>query len=371
MPAALLTFTRLAFLDLFGILPATGACDAHLQAAEAWLKRAHDQSTDDGVSYGYSIRGGWRDSYRETSGYIATTFFDLARSRGSADYRDRALRICRWLLSVQNGDGSFSNPRYGSDGIVFDTGQDLFGLVRACEETGESAFRDGAQRAASWLVNIADAQGRWTRNEHLNTPHVYNTRSAWALLRMNQVAYDAERERVARANLDWAIVEQQSSGFFDSCAFERGLSPFTHTIAYATRGLLESGELLKDQRYIDAAQRCANAALKHVAQDGFLPGQITIDGKDDASYCCLTGNCQFSIVWAKLFDLTGDEQYRSTAIRAMDYVMHHQDIHAGNLDIRGAIKGSHPIWGKYAPLSFPNWPAKFFIDAMLLRNRWP
>ena len=136
------------------------------------------------------------------------------------------------------------------------------------------------------------------------------------------------------------------------------------------RGLLESGVLLTDQRYITAAQRCADAAAAHVAADGFLPGQITIDGKSDASYCCLTGNCQFSIVWAKLFDRTANEQYRDTAIRAMDYVMRRQDIHTDDLNVRGAIKGSFPIWGRYAPMSFPNWPVKFFIDALTLRMRW-
>lgn len=370
MLAPLLSFAGLAARDLLGIRPQTADPEAHLRAAEEWLKRAHDQGADDGVSYGYSLMGGWRPSYRETSGYIATTFFNLARHRNDPGYRERALRICRWLLSVQNQDGSFSNSRYGDAGIVFDTGQDLFGLVGAFKETGEAVFKEGALRAAHWLLNIADDQNRWTRNEHLGTPHVYNTRTAWAVLCMNQVEYSAERERVARANLDWAMSEQQPSGFFDECAFKRGLPPFTHTIAYATRGLLESGELLKDHRYIDAAQRCADATLKHVQEDGFLPGQITIDGKAAASYCCLTGNCQFAIVWAKLFDRTGNEEYRRTVIRAMDYVMHCQDIHTANLKVRGAIKGSQPIWGKYAPLSFPNWPAKFFVDAMLLCNRW-
>ncbi|MBU1237941.1 MAG: hypothetical protein KJ634_13590 [Gammaproteobacteria bacterium] len=364
------TFAGLAAKDLFGTLPECGNPRDHLLAAEEWLKRAHDQGNDDGVSYGYSIRGGWRPSYRETSGYIATTFFNLAEHHSNSEYKARALRICRWLLSVQNHDGSFSNPHYGDQGIVFDTGQDLFGLVRASEETGEADFKRGALRAADWLVEISDSNGRWTRNEHLNTPHVYNTRTAWALLRMNQVDYSQEREKIARANLDWAVSEQQASGFYDECAFERGVAPFTHTIAYATRGLLEAGELLEDPRYLESAQRCADSALDHLEDNGFLPGQITKDGKAAAKYCCLTGNCQFSIIWAKLFDRTGNEAYRNAAIRAMDYVMRRQDIRTSNLDVRGAIKGSYPIWGRYAPLSFPNWPAKFFVDAMLLRNRW-
>ena len=367
----MLTFSGLVAEDFLGIHPQKAGAEAHLRAAEDWLMRAHDQGADDGVSYGYSIRGGWRPSYRETSGYIATTFFNLAQHHDDPGYRDRALRIARWLLGVQNPDGSFTNPRYGDAGIVFDTGQDLFGLVRAYEETGDADFRAGALRAANWLTEIADSGGRWTRNEHLNTPHVYNTRTAWALLRMNEVEHNADRERVARANLDWALAEQQASGFFDNCAFERARTPFTHTIAYATRGLLESGALLEDQIYIDGAQRCADAALKHLRADGHLPGQIAVDGSAAANYCCLTGNCQFAIVWAKLFDRTGNKAYRDAVIRALDYVMGCQDINTANLDIRGAIKGSQPIWGRYAPLSFPNWPAKFFIDAMLLRMRWP
>jgi hypothetical protein len=362
-------FSSLVWRDLVGARPKRSEPQAHLRAAEEWLKRAHDVSVDDGVSYGYSIRGGWLPAYRETSGYIAETFFDLARYRGDATYRERAARVCRWLLQVQNADGSFSNPRYGERGIVFDTGQDLFGLVRASEETGDRAFLAGARRAADWLVHIADERGRWTRNEHLDTPHVYNTRTAWALLRMNQLEYSAERERVARANLDWALAEQQPSGFFDQCAFRRGEPPFTHTIAYATRGLLESAALLREPRYEEAAARCADAALRLVREDGFLPGEIAIDGRAKAAYCCLTGNCQFAIVWLKLHRASGQPRYEQAATRATDYVMGCQDIETQDSGVRGGIKGSQPIWGRYAPLSFPNWAPKFFVEAMLLREQ--
>jgi hypothetical protein len=371
------TFARVAWRDLRGRRPAVATPAAHLAAAEDWLCRAHDRlehGADNGVSYGYSILGGWRPSYRETSGYILTTFFDLARERGDAGYRDRAIRIAEWLIRVQNADGSIANPRYGNNGIVFDTGQVLFGLVRAYEETRRSEFKTAATAAADWLVRVADETGLWTRSEHLNTAHVYNSRSAWALLRMNQIEYSADRERVARANLDWAVAEQQASGFFDNCAFVKGTAPFTHTIAYATRGLLESGLLLNDERYIGSAQRCATAALRHLRADGFLPGQISIAGDAAATYCCVTGNAQFAISWYKLHERTGDRAFADAATLALDYVMSVQDIHTADADVRGAIRGSFPIWGRYAPFSYPNWPAKFFIDAMRLRQRlerWP
>jgi uncharacterized protein YyaL (SSP411 family) len=363
-------FGLMTLRDLLGIRRRRATPNEHLRAAEAWIRRAHDRSSDDGVSYGFSVTRGWRPSYRETSGYIAETFFELAEFRGDAEWRARAIRIVEWLAQVQNADGSFANPRLGPDGIVFDTGQDLFGLVRGFEETQRGEFLEAARRAGDWLVQSAGDDGRWTRNEYLNTPHVYNSRSAWALLRLNELEFSAERLRVARANLDWALAEQQPGGFFAHCSFEPGVDPFTHTIAYAARGLLEASLLLDDKRYLDGAIRCADAALECLDSGGFLPGRISPEGRMDRSFCCMTGNCQFAIIWARLYGLTEAGHYRDATIRALDYVMNFQDISCRAKDINGAIKGSQPVWGPYSPFTFPNWATKFFIDAMLQRARW-
>ena len=60
--------------------------------------------------------------------------------------------------------------------------------------------------------------------------------------------------------------------------------------------------------------------------------------------------------------------YVDAARRALTFVMAAQDLTTTNPDIRGGIKGSQPVWGRYAPLSFPNWATKFFVDAMWLRK---
>ncbi|MBC7703440.1 MAG: hypothetical protein H7274_05785 [Rhodoferax sp.] len=364
---SLATFASIAWKDL-GTAAETRSNalpSEHLLAAERWLCHAQDVSGDGGVSYGYTLTDGWRPSYPETSGYIAATFFRLARQRDRA-YFDRACRIVRWLLSVQNADGSFSNPRYGNDGIVFDTGQVLFGLICAFEATGDSVYLDGARRAATWLAQIAGTDLRWTRNEHLSTPHVYNTRTCWALLRLNAIEYDARREAVARANLDWAVAEQSACGLFAHCSFRKGEAPFTHTLAYTARGLLESAELLREKQYTNAAQQCADAVLGLLSVEGHLPSRITTSGVANASSSCLTGNCQFAIVWLRLALLIDRPHYRPAAARALEFVMRTQDLLTEDMDVRGAIKGSQPIWGVYAPMSLPNWATKFFVDAMWL-----
>jgi hypothetical protein len=54
-------------------------------------------------------------------------------------------------------------------------------------------------------------------------------------------------------------------------------------------------------------------------------------------------------------------------IRALCYVRARQETADRSPGLRGAIPGSHPIWGRYAPLTYPNWATKFFVDAQWLR----
>jgi hypothetical protein len=206
LPQAGASFAGRVLRDAVGIHPARQSRGEHLYSAVEWLKRAEAATPDGGVSYGYSIRGGWRPSYRETSGYIAVTFFELARQLQDSESATLARTISEWLCEVQEPDGSIANPRYQPDeGIVFDTGQVLLGYVRAYRETGETRFRDAAARAASWLASRLDDDGAWRRNTHLGTPHTYNTRVAWAMLEANDIAPDAVVQGAARKNLDWAL----------------------------------------------------------------------------------------------------------------------------------------------------------------------
>ena len=154
----------------------------------------------------------------------------------------------------------------------------MHGLVRGFEETGDAEILRAAEKAADWLTTVADGEKRWTRNTHNGIPHVYNTRSAWALLRLHKHRPTAEREAVGRANLDWAL-SQERNGYYEQNAFEVGIAPFTHTIAYAIRGLLESGWLMGDDRYVKAAEDSARRVSENLRSDGFLAGTIDVQGR--------------------------------------------------------------------------------------------
>ncbi|MEZ5408701.1 MAG: prenyltransferase/squalene oxidase repeat-containing protein [Acidimicrobiales bacterium] len=343
---------------------------ARVDAGLGWLCRAQDQGHDRGVSYGYTVRGGWQPSYVETTGYIINTFLRAGAALDRPELVQRAHEAGRWLCRVQLPDGGFANP--GLDpgaGVVFDTGQDLHGLVSLAEATGgvagDSSLIEAVRRAAGWLVGIADDEGRWTRNTFNGIPHVYNSRTAWALVRAGHLLDDPDAVKVAEANLDWACSQQRANGWFDQCAFTVDAPPFTHTTAYAGRGLLESGLLLGNERYIQAAREVAEAAARHLGPAGLLPGRISVEGNAVGRSSCLTGNAQFAIIWLKLAELDADARFRQWAEQTLRATAAHQSL-TGPAEIRGAIKGSHPVWGRYAPLGYPNWPTKFFVDALLL-----
>ncbi|MBL4853781.1 MAG: hypothetical protein JKY25_06030 [Robiginitomaculum sp.] len=354
--------------------------EEHQKAAIKWLKHAHDMSSDDGVSYGYYLRGrpfsssriGWRSSYIETSGYITETFYDVSKRYNDKDSANRAEKIGRWLLTVQNNDGSFSNANYDkSNGIIFDTGQVLFGLIRCYKETKDSEFLAAAQKAAQWLFEQIDLDGAWRNNTHLNGLHTYNTRVAWAMLEYCQVSPDVDIKNAARNNLRWALSQQMENGLFDNCGFKSGHDPFTHTIAYTIRGLFEGGLLLKDETFVVAAKKAADRMAGYVGEKGFLPGRISAAGTPHNGSACLTGNCQMAIIWYKMSKVFGSPALADTAKLALDYALATQNLRTGNDNIRGAVKGSHPIWGRYTPMAYPNWATKFLIDAILLRQEMP
>ncbi len=349
----------------------------HLDAAMSWLCRAQD-AAGDGVARSYALRfqrahgrQGWLAAYPETTGYIIPTFFDYAAWSDNDEYRRRAIGMAQWEIRVQMDSGAVQGGVIGFPltPAVFNTGQVLFGWARAFRETGAEQFRNALVRAADFLVDAQDADGAWRRhgsNYARAGVNVYDVRTAWGLLEAARAAGDARYEEAAARNLDFALTRQQENGWFAECCLADDTRPLLHTIAYTMEGFLEAGVLLHTPRYIEAARRAAAALLPTVRPDGSLSGCFDAEWNPAASWSCLTGNAQTAIVWLRLFQLGGPREYLDAAGRVTRFLMSTQDLTSGDAGIRGGIKGAHPVWGAYAPYEYPNWAAKFFVDALML-----
>lgn len=344
----------------------------HLDAAIAWIKHAQDVTGNGGVAQTYLVRHQrWAPSYPETTGYIIPTLYRYAALTGDADSRARARRMADWEIEIQHPTGGVLAGALGDSDqpTIFNTGQVIFGWVRAFEEEQDERYRVAAVRAADWLIDVMDQDGCWRQfgspmtGKQVNT---YNTRSAWSIARV----YDITGERIyldaAIRNAEWAMTERNTVGWLAQNCLQDSSQPFTHTIAYAMRGLLEIGAASGREDLIAAAQVIGDAMLKALPPDGRLAGRFDEQWRPTVNWSCLTGDCQLGINWGRLFKLTGEYKYREATSRVLNFVKQTQKLECPNRAELGGIKGSYPIDGGYHPWQYPNWATKFFADALMM-----
>ncbi len=122
-----------------------------------------------------------------------------------------------------------------------------------------------------------------------------------------------------------------------------------------------------------AAGRALEALMRRFEIKGYLAATFNPRWHETASYECLTGNAQIARAWLRLYQITDDARYLSSALKLNRRLKRTQLLAPIGKGIRGGIKGSHPIWGSraghYARFTYPNWAAKFFIDALLLEEQ--
>jgi hypothetical protein len=244
-----------------------------------------------------------------------------------------------------------------------------FGWLDLYEQLGTELFLEAAVRAGNWLEQTQTPEGTWQgKHEHHGIPHAYDARVAWALVRLAQVTGDERFRETAVRHLDWVLSVQEPNGWFEWCVFKPGTLPNSHGLAYTTRGLLESGALLGDERYTEAALRTASVLSGIHRKLGRLPATYDRDWTPRARYVCVTGLAQNGGVWLRLYQETGDAGLLQAGLSAVEQ--------AAGLQSRGrwratdgAVPGSFPLYGRYAPLQYPNWATKFLADSLALRLR--
>jgi len=348
--------------------------EALIEACVAWLCRAQDFSTtrDGGVAHNFSLVSGWSSSYPETTGYIVPTFLELASQLRRDDLRARARRMLDWFVAIQLESGAFQGGKIDSRPVVpvvFNTGQILLGLAAGVREFG-AVYRESTQRAADWLVEVQDPDGCWRKGGSpfaLSGDRTYDTHVAWGLLEAARATGERRYGEAALRNIRWALTRQNAKGWFADCCLSDPRAPLTHTLGYALRGVLEGFVYERDPRLLDRARLTADGLLGAMRGDGFLPGMLADDWQPRANWACLTGTAQVAHCWLLMFAETRERRYLTAANAALGYVRCRVHM-TGEPDTVGAVKGSYPVDGDYMPYGFPNWAAKFLLDATLMEQ---
>ena len=367
-PPNLLIVVRHAAALARGRPPAAPAPAAAVEQATGWLCGSQDRVGSGGIGCYEFYR--WTAGYPEVTGYIIPTLFDLADRLGRGDLRDRALRSADWELRVQQPEGGFEGG-YEGDGqppVVFNTGQVIRGLLRAAEESGERRYLDAAVRAGGWIVANQDDDGSWTRANFKGMKRVYDSYVSAPLARLSAATGDDSYARAATRNCEFVLTQQRANGWFELAdnAPQYNDAPLTHTLCYTADGLLETGEVLGDERFVRGAVLAADGMQALVERSPALPARLGEEWDARARYVCLTGAAQLGIILLRLHARDGDPRRLEAARSIAAYLTGVQRMSAAGSARRGALPGSFPVWGFYAPLKLPSWATKYLVDLLLM-----
>ncbi len=337
-----------------------------------WLMTAQKMNNDGGMG-SYHLVNRWSASYPETTGYIIPTLIRYGKASNRQEALDSAVRAADFLLSVQRKSGGWQGGRIGENRpeIVFNTAQVIRGMIAALQLTGDKKYLDAAVRAGRWLSGIIHPGGFWQVHALMEQARVYDTYVDVPLLQLYELTGEEQFKDSAVLNLEWVVNKKmQPNGWFEDCdnTVIRNDRPILHTIAYTLDGLVDSGNILRDDRYPEAAAIGSSRLRDLFLGQGFLNGRYDRHWSGSEYFIC-TGGAQMAIIWLKLYQKYNIEAYLDAARQIINLLVHIQSRNfAERTDTLGAIPGSFPIWGRYEPFAFPNWATKFFCDALMLEE---
>lgn len=265
--------------------------------------------------------------YPEVSGYLIPTLLNWGES-------DKAINYAKWLIGIQNEDGSWSDSLKKSP-YTFDTGQVLKGLLAVRYRFPD--VEDSISRGCHWLLKQIHQNGRIT------TPD----KSEWKLPDGKMIdesihLYALEPLKIAGDYLkDKAYHEavDRSIKYYLGNSYLVDFEMLSHFHAYVLEALIDLGlreNAERGMKKIEILQKT----------DGSIPSYPNKD------WICSTGVAQYSVIWFKLGQ-------REKALKALNYL-------SRKMKKSGGFYGSYGNAGWYFPREEISWANKYFLDACYL-----
>jgi len=349
--------------------------EVHLKATMEWLAQAQEACGGNGVSNVFRLGIGWGEAYPETSGYILVTYLVYANYSGDKNFVDRAVQIGNWEIDIQAPNGGIFSSVALRQTRVFNTGQVILGWCALFERTGDAKYLQAAIRAGDYLLNEQEVDGTWRRDTYCGA-RTYHAGVDWGLLRLAELSGERSYAAAAVKNLRWVLEQQLESGWFDQCGFDDKL-PIMHVIVYTLRGLLESSltnnEAVKALEIMPAVIRATDALCRALQAQpvanirGMVPTSFDKNWHSPDKDSCLTGNVQLAYFLYRLSHLTSNQTYKEIADNVVSATKRTQIVGSSLCEINGAMAGTYPMTHGYVANGYPNWAAKFFADALLMK----
>lgn len=336
--------------------------DTRLFSVLRYIQRSIAIHAGRGSAGYYHLWRGWSAAYPETTGYLIETLWDYYYLSGDESLHRDALSCTDWLCDIQLPNGAWPGGIGGAlTPVLFDTGMIVFGMTRSAMETGDPRYAESAGRAVAWLLGEFSTESSQRTSDYVaGYDPAYNTRALWAMLYAAKSLPDlAEVQSAVPAALARYTARIRPDLSVADWSFQPGEPAFTHTIAYTWRGFLEAACLLGDTDLQEKVLRFGRKIANMRLQNGPLAGAYDEAWQGDFSFQCVTGNAQLSVLMHRLGQVFDADKMLCQAADLL-----YKDALSAVWS-RGGVPGSKPIWGKYQRFRFPNWAAKFLLDAGL------
>jgi malonyl-CoA O-methyltransferase len=276
------------------------------------------------IGAGIPVSSRLGEPYPEVTGYCIPTLLNFGRI-------DLTLQFARWLISVQNGDGSWSDAS-GRTPYTFDSGQVLKGLLAVLPRLPEA--EGPIRRGCEWMLTQVKPDGRIT------TPDKGN----WVLPAGKEVSenihlYVLEALRDAGTLFNepryMEATERALAYYLAQPALVR-FNTLSHFHAYVIEALVDLG-------HPEAAAKGMEEVEHLQKKDGSIPAY------PDVSWICSTGMAQYATIWYKL----GKREPAQKALGYLSRIQNHS----------GGFFGSYGRAANYFPGEEVSWAVKFALDA--------
>ena len=265
-------------------------------------------------------------AYPEVTGYFIPTLLDWGM-------RERASQYVAWLLSIQNKDGSWSDPK-GQSPYVFDTGQVLKGLLAYCRYRPDDQLKRAILAGCDWVVSrqqdsgriVTPDQGAWGNMVRENV-HLYVLS---ALVDAGKIFGVSSYGAAAEKALQFYTAQD------DCFAFNQ----LSHFHAYVCEAFADLGRA-------DLALRALAPVIKLIDAGEEVPAYA------DKSFECPTALFQLACAFYKIGQGAYGDKLFDQAI-----VLQNKS---------GGFYGSYGVGADYFPHEEISWPVKYLLDALLLK----
>ncbi|MFA4855191.1 MAG: hypothetical protein WC634_01215 [archaeon] len=262
--------------------------------AMEWILDSGIQESNGAISAWHDLGSGKNSfEYSEITGYGITTLVFLNSLKKSPGLFEKVEKAEGWLGSRaitkegavlarsyrpwEQADKEFSFE--GGNCFAFDAGMVLNGLVnkynakknpetlRMTVKVGNflaGKMMEGGKMCAVYSAKtgkVLDEGNKWS-----NQPGSYHAKVAIGLFGLFKITGEEKFEKAAKELCEFALKKQLPEGNFETNSFDK--STHMHPHCYSAEGLLFAGKFLREERFVNAAEKATAWAMANQQENG-------------------------------------------------------------------------------------------------------